>query len=317
MKIASIIAATALLSTTFSYAGGEGWMSDFEAAKKKAAAEKKDLIIDFTGSDWCGWCIKLNEEVFQHAPFKTGVADNYILVELDYPRDKSKLSEETIAQNELLKETYQVQGYPTILIADAEGRPYAKTGYQKGGPEAYVAHLAKLQESKATRDEQFAAAEGKEGAEKAKALYAGLQAVPEAYHGLYASTIETIVANDPTDETGLKADQAQKEAMMGLEKNLQAAMKSGDSAKALTLVDEFVAENKPEGEKKQETLMIKLNILFQQKDFAGLEKVVDEVIAVDPESRTGKQMTSFKETRLPQLKEAAMKKAEPAAEEKK
>tara|TARA_B110000438_G_scaffold274819_1_gene295313 strand:+ start:475 stop:1401 length:927 start_codon:yes stop_codon:yes gene_type:complete len=304
MKKASLILTAALLSTIFSHAGGEGWMHDFEAAKKKAAAEKKDLIIDFTGSDWCGWCIKLNKEVFQHDPFKKGVADKYVLVELDYPKDKSKLSKETIAQNEELQTKYQVQGFPTILLADAEGRPYAKTGYQRGGPEAYVEHLDTLQESKTSRDAEFAKAKDAKGIEKARALFAGLKEVPEDYHNHYDSVIEEIKAHDSKDETGLLAAQNALKAMMGLEKKLQIAMQSKDSAKALAHVDEFVAEHKPIGEKKQEVLMIKLNILFGEKNYDALEKAVDEVIAVDPETTIGKQMTNFKETRLKQLKEA-------------
>ena len=85
----------ALLASAVAYAGGEGWTHDFEAAKKQAAAEKKDLLMDFTGSDWCGWCIKLNDEVFKHDVFKDGVKDKYVLVEVDFPQDKSKLDEAT------------------------------------------------------------------------------------------------------------------------------------------------------------------------------------------------------------------------------
>jgi thioredoxin-related protein len=116
------------------------WTADFAAAKKEAAASDKDLLIDFTGSDWCGWCIKLTKEVFSHDEFKEGVKDKFVLVELDFPQDKSKLPEETQKQNEKLGAEYAVQGYPTILLTDAEGRPYAATGYQKGGPEAYLKH---------------------------------------------------------------------------------------------------------------------------------------------------------------------------------
>ena len=70
---AAVCAATLGLGTAL--AGGEGWTSNFDEASKQAAGEKKDLLIDFTGSDWCGWCIKLNEEVFQHDAFKDGVTD--------------------------------------------------------------------------------------------------------------------------------------------------------------------------------------------------------------------------------------------------
>ncbi|MDA7896370.1 thioredoxin family protein [bacterium] len=305
MKIAPIIASTLFACSSFTFAGGEGWMHDFEAAKKKAASENKDLFIDFTGSDWCGWCIKLNEEVFQHEPFKKGVADSFILVELDYPRDKSKLSKETIAQNEKLREEYQIQGYPTILLTDAEGRPYAKTGYQKGGPESYVKHLEELTENKKARDEAFKKASASKGLEKAMALNAGLQEVPEDFRRLYPGVVEDIIANDPEDKTGLKAAQAARDAKIELEKKLQAAMQSGKSSEALALIDTYIKEQKLEGAAKQEAMMYKLNILFGDQDFDALEKAIDEVIAVDPDSKTGKQMTSFKNTRLKQMKAQA------------
>ncbi len=142
-------------STSF-LLGADGWMSDFEAAKKKAADENKSLLVDFTGSDWCGWCIRLRKEVFEHDTFADGVADKFVLVELDYPRDKSNLSEELIAQNNELKEEYSIRGYPTIYLMDAEGVPYAKTGYQEGGPETYVASLDEMLKLKTARDDAFA-----------------------------------------------------------------------------------------------------------------------------------------------------------------
>ena len=136
MKISHLLLLPGLLGlATFpASAGGEGWSHDFEAAKKQAAEQKKDLLVDFTGSDWCGWCIKLNEEVFSHDPFKTGVADKFVLVEIDFPRDKSKLSDETQKQNAMLQKQFSIQGFPTILLMDAAGLPYAQTGYQAGGP---------------------------------------------------------------------------------------------------------------------------------------------------------------------------------------
>ena len=92
------------LTVSLSTAAGDEWMTDFEAAKQKAAAENKDLLVNFTGSDWCSWCIKLVDEVFKHDAFKKGVADNFVLVELDFPQDKSKLDESTQTQNEMLQE---------------------------------------------------------------------------------------------------------------------------------------------------------------------------------------------------------------------
>ena len=119
------------------------WETDFEAAKDRAKAEGKPMLIDFTGSDWCGWCVKLKKEVFDHQEFKDYAAENLVLVELDFPRRKEQ-SEEEKAQNAKLAEKYEVRGFPTILILSDKGKEIARTGYKAGGPEAYVEHLKEL-----------------------------------------------------------------------------------------------------------------------------------------------------------------------------
>ena len=136
---AALLPAIALVAAAVSSvrASGEGWVSDYEAAKKTAATEKKDLLLDFTGSDWCGWCIRLDKEVFGKEPFKTKAPKDFVLVTVDFPQQK-KLPEAVEKQNTELQEKFGVEGFPTIYLADSTGRPYAKTGYQPGGPEAYV-----------------------------------------------------------------------------------------------------------------------------------------------------------------------------------
>ncbi|MBL6829208.1 MAG: thioredoxin family protein, partial [Puniceicoccaceae bacterium] len=109
---------------------GDDWMTDFAAAKIKAAAEQKPLLLDFTGSDWCGWCIKLDKEVFSQKVFKEFAADNLVLVELDFPRGKEQ-SEDLKAQNKALSEKYGIRGFPTILVLSPEGELIEKTGYQR------------------------------------------------------------------------------------------------------------------------------------------------------------------------------------------
>lgn len=309
MKKLSLFASATLLATSLTYAGGEGWMHDFEAAKAKAAKENKDLLIDFTGSDWCGWCIKLNKEVFSHDPFKEGVADKYVLVELDYPRDKSILDEKTIKQNEELRKVYPVRGFPTILLADAQGRPFAQTGYQKGGPEAYLTHLAELNETKTKRDEAFAAAEKEEGVAKAKSLYSALQLVPEAFHHLYADSITEIKKLDPEDETGLAATEKARDAKAAFDSSLQAAMKAGNSDEVSNLVDAQIADQKLEGEEKQQMLTMKINAFLQGGDFDKVEKLLDEIVAVSPESRVSKSVEQFRANQLPKIKASAAEKA--------
>lgn len=96
--------------------------------------------------------------------------DKFVLVELDFPKDKSKVTEEIAKQNEALQEQYSVQGFPTILITDEKGRPFARTGYQAGGPDAYVTHLKELLAVREKRDTSFAEAAKAEGVAKAKIL---------------------------------------------------------------------------------------------------------------------------------------------------
>ena len=117
------------------------WMTDFAAAKAKAKAENKPLLVDFTGSDWYSWCMKLNKEVFSKKAFQDYATEAFVLVEIDFPSRKIKQSAELKAQNEALAEKYGIKGFPTILILDADGKVIQQTGYQRGGAEKYVEHL--------------------------------------------------------------------------------------------------------------------------------------------------------------------------------
>ena len=141
MKTLLAVLATMLL-TSFASAAKEGWLEDFEKAKAQAKAENKKILLDFTGSDWCGWCIKLDKEVFSQQAWKDYAAKNLVLVELDFPR-KKELAPEIKAQNEKLKEKFQIQGFPTIIITSASGTKRGQLGYVEGGPEAFIKELKK------------------------------------------------------------------------------------------------------------------------------------------------------------------------------
>jgi thioredoxin-related protein len=284
------------------------WSDDYEAAQAEAAKEEKDLFLNFTGSDWCGWCVKLKDEVLSQEAFSKGTSDHFVLVTLDFPKSHEVLEElslETRKQNQALQQKYQVQAFPTILLTDAEGRPYAKTGYLKGGPEAYLEHLNELRQKREDRDTAFRDAETKSGAAKAQALFKGLQSIPKAYWGFYGDVIATIRENDPDDTTGLVAESEREAAILELEKRLQFAMQNKQPGRALNLVDEFIEEHRLEGEERQNLLATKLNVLNVVKDSEAMEKVVDEIIAIDPESAYSKKLAGFKATQLQELKKEA------------
>lgn len=119
------------------------WETDMEVAKKRAKDENKKILADFTGSDWCGWCIKLKKEVFDKPEFQEYAKKHLVMLEVDFPRQK-KLPAIEKEQNEKLSTQFKVEGYPTIILMDATGKEVARTGYQEGGPEKYVQHLKGL-----------------------------------------------------------------------------------------------------------------------------------------------------------------------------
>ncbi|HUF62717.1 MAG TPA: thioredoxin family protein [Verrucomicrobiales bacterium] len=119
------------------------WLTDFKDASKRAREQNKAMLLDFTGSDWCGWCIRLKKEVFDEKEFQEYAKENLILVELDFPRTK-ELPGKVKEQNEQLSQEYGIQGFPTIVLLDSRGKLVGKTGYKEGGPQKYVEHLKEL-----------------------------------------------------------------------------------------------------------------------------------------------------------------------------
>jgi thioredoxin-related protein len=118
------------------------WYTDLDEAKAVAVKENKPLLVDFTGSDWCGFCIKLHAEVFDKPEFEE-FAKGYVLVELDFPNKKPQPAEEK-AKNKATQAKFAVSGFPTILLLDAKtGEAYGRqSGYGPGtGPKAYLEKL--------------------------------------------------------------------------------------------------------------------------------------------------------------------------------
>lgn len=119
------------------------WLTDFGKAQEMARNENRVILVDFTGSDWCPWCVRLHDEVLKQKQFLDYAADNLILLEVDFPRRKKQTNEQKQA-NQALAEKYGIQGFPTILLLDPNGTVIARTGYRRGGANAYVKHLQQL-----------------------------------------------------------------------------------------------------------------------------------------------------------------------------
>jgi protein disulfide-isomerase len=109
------------------------WLTSYAEAVKESTRSGKPIMMDFTGSNWCGWCMKLKKEVFETDQFKHWAAQNVVLLELDFPRGIPQ-DAAIKQQNEKLAQQYQIQGYPTILFVNAEGKQLGQYGYDAGGP---------------------------------------------------------------------------------------------------------------------------------------------------------------------------------------
>jgi protein disulfide-isomerase len=129
----------------------EVWLTDVAQAKKQAAELKRPILANFSGSDWCVWCVRLDKEVFAKPEFQKYAKDNLVLLSVDFPRRKSQ-PKPLDDQNKALAIQYGIEGYPTILLLDATGKEIARTGYRRGGPKKYVEHIQELVARKASAE---------------------------------------------------------------------------------------------------------------------------------------------------------------------
>jgi thioredoxin-related protein len=277
-------------------ADGKNWTVDYEAAKQTAAEKKKDILLEFTGSDWCPPCKALKKNVFDTAHFDSTAPKHFVLVKLDYPNDKSHQTAEEIEQNTRLREEYPIEGFPTILLADAEGRPYASTvGYSGQDAEAYTKSLLEMKAVRAKRDAALAKAEKAEGVEKAKALDEALSAMDQQLVlNFYEEQIDQIVELDAENAAGLKAKYEDARKLPEIKQQLALIHRTfrEDPAKGIEEIDKLIKEKDAKGAALQEAIFVKAVLSFQT-DKAKAKEYLLEAKKVDPDSKMGKQVTQI------------------------
>ena len=134
----ALLAATVLWQVN---AAESAWLTDLPKAEAQAKAENKIVLMDFTGSDWCGWCIKFKKDVLDTAAFQEYAAKNVVLVELDYPNKKAQ-TDALKKANAALKDQYKIDGFPTLVVLDKDGKEIGRQeGYAAGGPKAFIEKL--------------------------------------------------------------------------------------------------------------------------------------------------------------------------------
>lgn len=119
------------------------WTTDYQEALVKAKNERKPVLLFFTGSDWCGFCHKLENEVLGTTEFADKLGDKFIFVMIDFPQ-KTAIPPQVASQNKELQKKYNIRGFPTIILIDESEQKMGVTGYQAGGAKPYIEHLLKI-----------------------------------------------------------------------------------------------------------------------------------------------------------------------------
>ena len=144
-----VLLAFGLLLSPFCVRADSGWITDLKKAQQDAKADHKVVLLNFTGSDWCGYCVQLDRAILSKPEFKDYANKNLVLLEIDFPRRNgprwNAQSIELKKQNMELAEKYQVEGFPTLVVLDGEGKTLWKyEGYFAGGVAAFIAELDRV-----------------------------------------------------------------------------------------------------------------------------------------------------------------------------
>ncbi len=277
LKLTETFCAAALAAFVMPAFAAE-WMTDFEAAKARAEAEGKMLLVNFTGSDWCGWCIRLKKDVFDKPAFEKYVQDKFVLMEVDMPHERNY--DRVLRQrNRELCEQFSVSGFPTIMVMTPAGDVVGGFVGGKAGMEevrkpldAALANAAALQ-----------AAEAQEGEAKLKALHAIYQQLPEEMRAS-SSLRGRIVELDTADITGVRAEIRAQEQVEQVEAKL--IMAEQDSEAQLAVVDAALREACPQN--RTTLLELKIGILLMraqtEADILAVKATLLEMADADPEN---------------------------------
>ncbi len=266
-------------------AGGP-WYLEFEEGCAAAKAQGKDLLIDFGGSDWCLPCRWLKDRVLSKAEFIERARGTYVLVDIDTPvTDRVSIPADRKKRYEELQKRYGINSFPTVVLASADGRPYARTTYREAfqTPESYWNYLAPLRERGRRLREALARAESLKGESRAAELANGLSEVdPRFISNFYGDMVAELRSIDPTDLTGYLAFLDGRRAL----DEFQAPLDLHTAAIDPAAVDSLISRAKLRGESLQEALVLRAaGEVLANKDHAALASLK---AAVDAQATRGR-----------------------------
>lgn len=144
MKVLVILFSTLFVNVLYA----QNWQTNFEDAKALAIKENKNIVLVFSGSDWCAPCMKLEKTVWMSEAFAKEADKSWVTYKADFPKKKAnQLSPELTEQNKKLAEKYNKGGsFPLVVLLDKNGKVLGMTGFKNVSAEEYVALLKKMTE---------------------------------------------------------------------------------------------------------------------------------------------------------------------------
>jgi thiol-disulfide isomerase/thioredoxin len=266
-------------------AAADPWRTDLATAQAEAAAAGRDVAVLFTGSDWCPPCMHMEEAIFSQSAFHAAVADRLILVKLDFPRQRPMDPEVLAVQEAAMRRLALEQAFPTLLLLDTQGRPYAQAERVGPGPGSdparYGRDLVALIPRRESRDQALAAAATRTGADRARALAAVLEPLAQAVSlTAYADQVDAILAADADGAAGLYGTWAGRRAS----DDVTAISEAGDIPGALAALTPHLTDARITGRARQRLLILQGNLHFSNQDRASARESFRAAIAADPQS---------------------------------
>ena len=286
----TIIHPLAAILLAWSAGASETWSTSPAEAMQQAAAQNKGVMLEFTGSDWCGACIMQKKQALSLPEIQTAISRSFIPVELDYPRKKQQ-DAQTKTSLGTYKKSYGITGFPTLVFADAQGRPvHTVVGY--ANPAQVMQDTKKAAEALNTQQSLTnKLAEKLTDQQRRDTLVQLLKTVPQSsIRTFYKPALAELEKLDPKLEW---ADTFRK-------KNIH-ILADQNPDEALSIMDSYLKKNGLLPEVKQAVLMQKVYLLMQQNRVNELEQPLKEGVALLPESFEGKAFGKLLD-KLPEIK---------------
>lgn len=290
--------------------------ANLDEALARASAEKRDVFVDFTGTDWCKACIHLRTQIVDSDAFEAAFGEKYVLVSVDFPRTPAlvaQIPDDEKRRRESLLTSYRIAGLPGVVLMDEKGMPYEIINGTRRTPEEYIALVNAGLQKRAARDAAFAKAASLSGMERAKALAEGLNVLPTVCRDKYLAEIDLINEADADNTLGYKglgsataARLKQAEELRDLLSTFRGKLKREELLDSVEKLDAFLAKPNLDGEVLQEALSAKGDSYALLGEFVKMYECYKAALEAAPESRASKRIRgnveNFEKNVLPNLK---------------